>query len=53
MAARLSAGCRPGTPTPERRDKMRDFRELKVWQKAHQLALDVYRQTRNFPADER
>lgn len=32
---------------------MRDFRELKVWQKAHQVALEVYRQTRTFPADER
>jgi four helix bundle protein len=32
---------------------MRDFRELKVWQKAHQVALEVYRQSRNFPADER
>jgi four helix bundle protein len=32
---------------------MRDFRELKVWQKAHQLVLDVYRQTRDFPAEER
>ena len=32
---------------------MRDFRELKVWQKAHQVALQVYRQSRTFPADER
>jgi four helix bundle protein len=32
---------------------MRDFRELKVWQKAHQVALEVYLQSRNFPADER
>jgi four helix bundle protein len=27
--------------------------ELKVWQKAHDLVLDIYRQTREFPADER
>jgi four helix bundle protein len=32
---------------------MRDFHELKVWQKAHLVALEVYRQTRTFPADER
>jgi four helix bundle protein len=32
---------------------MRDFRELKVWQKAHAFTLDVYRQTKRFPADER
>jgi len=32
---------------------MRDFRELKVWQKAHQLVLDVYRRSIHFPSDER
>lgn len=32
---------------------MRDFKELKVWHKAHQLVLDIYQQTRSFPADER
>ncbi len=32
---------------------MKDFRELKVWQKAHQLVLAVYRATRTFPAEER
>jgi four helix bundle protein len=32
---------------------MRDFRELKVWQKAHRLALDVYQGTRTFPTNER
>ena len=32
---------------------MRDFRDLKVWHKAHEFALDVYRGTRSFPADER
>jgi four helix bundle protein len=32
---------------------MRDFRELKVWQKAHQVALEVYRHSKTFPADER
>lgn len=32
---------------------MRDFRELKVWQKAHRLTLAVYRATSGFPAEER
>ncbi len=32
---------------------MRDSRTLKVWEKAHEFALQVYRVTRNFPADER
>jgi len=32
---------------------MRDFKELKVWQKAHHFVLDVYQQSRSFPSDER
>jgi four helix bundle protein len=32
---------------------MRDFKQLKVWEKAHRLALDVYRATREFPSEER
>jgi len=31
---------------------MRDFRTLKVWHKAHQLVLDVYRATTDFPRSE-
>ena len=31
----------------------RDFKELKVWQKAHQLVLKVYKATQHFPTDER
>ena len=31
---------------------MKDFRELKVWQKAHQLTLAVYAATRGFPREE-
>jgi four helix bundle protein len=31
---------------------MRDFRELKVWEKAHRLTLDVYRVTTVFPREE-
>ncbi len=32
---------------------MRNYRDLMVWQKAHQPASSVYRVTRSFPADER
>ncbi|TWU60110.1 hypothetical protein Poly51_03840 [Rubripirellula tenax] len=32
---------------------MRNFRELKVWEKAHAFVLGVYRATRRFPDDER
>ncbi|MEA2097176.1 MAG: four helix bundle protein [Candidatus Cloacimonadota bacterium] len=31
---------------------MRDFKKLKVWQKAHELTLDVYKVTRDFPKEE-
>ncbi|MFQ5520928.1 MAG: four helix bundle protein [Candidatus Methylomirabilia bacterium] len=31
---------------------MRDFRELKVWEKAHHLTLAVYNATTTFPRDE-
>jgi four helix bundle protein len=31
---------------------MRDFRELKVWHKAHELTLAVYEATRSFPSNE-
>jgi four helix bundle protein len=31
---------------------MKDFRELKVWEKSHHLALAVYRATVRFPKDE-
>jgi four helix bundle protein len=31
---------------------MKDFRKQKVWQKSHQLTLDVYKATRDFPKDE-
>ncbi len=31
---------------------MKDFHELKVWQKAHQLTLAVYEATRSFPREE-
>lgn len=31
---------------------MKDFRQLKVWEKAHQLALAVYKTTKSFPKEE-
>jgi len=32
---------------------MQDFRNLKVWHKAHRATLHVYKATRKFPGDER
>ena len=31
---------------------MKDFRQLKVWEKAHQLALAIYKVTKEFPKEE-
>ena len=31
---------------------MKDFRNLKVWEKAHQLTLAVYKATTSFPREE-
>ena len=33
-------------------EKTRDFRELIVWQKAHQFVLEVYSMTSRFPREE-
>lgn len=32
---------------------MQDFRQLKIWERAHQLVLDVYRTTSTLPPEER
>lgn len=32
---------------------MKNFKDLVVWQKAHQMALEVYVHSRNFPQEER
>lgn len=32
---------------------MQDFRRLVVWQKSHELTLDVYKVTRSFPDEEK
>ena len=31
---------------------MRDFRKLRVWEKAHELTLAIYASTTNFPREE-
>ena len=31
---------------------MKDFRDLRVWEKAHRLTLEVYKATSNFPREE-
>jgi four helix bundle protein len=31
---------------------MKDFRNLKVWEQAHQLTLNIYRLTKSFPREE-
>jgi four helix bundle protein len=31
---------------------MKDFRNLKVWQKSHDLTMVVYKETKNFPKEE-
>jgi four helix bundle protein len=31
---------------------MKDFRQLQVWEKSHQLALAVYKATKDFPKEE-
>ena len=31
---------------------MKNFRELKVWEKGHRLALDIYAATQGFPKEE-
>ena len=31
---------------------MQDFRNLLVWQKSHELALEIYRLSRDFPREE-
>ena len=32
---------------------MRDFREIKVWAKAHLLTLEIYKVTATFPREEK
>lgn len=32
---------------------LRNFKDLKVWQKSYQLCLDIYKTTKGFPKEER
>ena len=32
---------------------LKNFKDLKVWQKAYQLCLEVYKMTKSFPSEER
>ena len=32
---------------------MKSFKDLKVWRRAHELTLEIYKLTRDFPPDER
>lgn len=32
---------------------MSDYKKLKVWEKAHQLTIDIYKITKTFPEDEK
>ena len=32
---------------------MQDFTKLKVWQKAHNFTVNLYKTTKNFPSDEK
>lgn len=34
-------------------ERLTDFRQLNVWQKAHKLVLDVYEVTKKFPKEEK
>jgi len=34
-------------------DKIRNFRDLEVWQLGKKIVVSVYESTRNFPSDER
>jgi len=34
-------------------ERLTDFRQLNVWQKAHKLVLEIYEVTRKFPKEEK
>jgi four helix bundle protein len=47
-------GCELWLEIQELNDKhMQDFRNLKVWEKAHELVLDIYLLTMKFPKEEK
>jgi len=32
---------------------LKNYKELKVWQKSYQICLDIYRITKDFPKEEK
>ena len=34
-------------------EKLTDFRQLNVWQKAHKIVLEIYEVTKKFPKEEK
>lgn len=48
-----SLGRKDGRPEICERNPARSFKELTVWQKAHQFVLAAYKFTRSFPEDEK
>ncbi len=37
----------------ENKKEIKSFKDIIVWQKAHQLVLEIYKITKNFPSEER
>ena len=37
----------------ENREKAKSFEDLMVWQKAHELVLEIYRVTKEYPSEEK
>lgn len=46
---RLSTTQRPWVLATSQGGTVKDFRQLKVWEKAHHLTLEIYRVTASFP----
>src|SRR5271165_3894605 len=48
----MEAGSGKIEMDPRKENSVKDFRGLNVWQRAHRIALSVYRCTRGFPREE-
>jgi hypothetical protein len=48
-----SAGALEGNPVVPRTQVLRSFRDLKVYQLAFKLAMDIFKLSRSFPDEER
>ena len=49
----MGAVAENGGVTRLKETEMQDFRKIRAWQKGHDLTLDVYAATAEFPMDER